>query len=143
MSLRLSLSALVALAFALLATTLCAASPARLVQRQAPNTGFAGDPLSQTASLNMTSFVIPLKKDAVQKMVGHRALLPVKGLPQGYLKDDEHPLVLSVGKLNDIRQIIVQIQELQVRKATREIEVNRDLDIDRPRPLCVHRSPWH
>lgn len=89
---------------------------AALDSRQAPNTGYNGDPISQTASLNQTSFVVPIKKTMASQIVGNRKLLPVKGLPNGYLKSDEHPLVISVGKLYDIRQIVVQIQQLQVRE---------------------------
>lgn len=117
------------------AVTLAVASPiSPLLERQAANPGFANDPLSQTASLNLTSFVLPIKKTMAQQMVGSdRKLLPVKGLPQGYLADDEHPLVVSVGKLNDIRQIIVQIQQLQVRRCAR----------GRERAQLTSSSPLH
>ncbi|CAO1621727.1 unnamed protein product [Sympodiomycopsis kandeliae] len=83
-------------------------------RRQVGNPSYANDPLSQTASLNFTSFVLPIKKTEAQKLVGNRNLLTPQGLPMGYLKEDEHPYVVTFGQLYDIRQAVLQIKELQL-----------------------------
>lgn len=85
-----------------------------LEPRQAPNTIYAEDPLSQTASLNATFFVVPIPKSEALKMTKGRKLLPPRGLPQGFLKDDEHPYVLTVGLFHDIRQATLEIPNLSV-----------------------------
>ncbi|CAO1621719.1 unnamed protein product [Sympodiomycopsis kandeliae] len=107
---RLPTTLLTLLAFAL--TTIVASPFNLLAQRQAPNPSFYHDPFSQTASYNLTVFVLKIDKGSAQKLARGRKLLPVQGLPAGYLGEDEHPIIFLTGLLYDIRQIILNIKQL-------------------------------
>lgn len=85
-----------------------------LARRQAPNTLYASDPENQTASFNGTYFVVAIPKAEAQKMAGNRALLPPRGLPDGFIGADKHPYVLTVGLFHDIRQETLEIPNLGV-----------------------------
>lgn len=86
------------------------------VARQAPNLLYPGDPVGQTASWNLTAFVLPISKSLAQSMSGGHKLLPPRGLPAGYIGADQHPLILYGGLEHDIRQLDVTIPNLVVSK---------------------------
>ncbi|CAO1626478.1 unnamed protein product [Jaminaea pallidilutea] len=92
--------------------TVAAVLPSAFAPRQAPNTLYQGDPASQTASLNFTSFVFGIKRHDAEKLAGGHKILPAQGLPQGYIKDDEVPVVFLAGLFHDIRQLTLKIPNL-------------------------------
>ena len=102
------------IALGLAAITGASASPMTVMSRQAPNPSYQHDPFSQTASYNLTAFMLPMKKTVVSHLSGGRKLLMPQGIPQGMLKSDEHPVLYVTGLLYDIRQGPLQIQQLQV-----------------------------
>lgn len=110
------------LALTLLSTTLTFSYPLNstnwpkwhLDPRQAPNPSYPNDPFSQTASYNLTAFLLPIKKNIASQLVGGRQLLDVVGLSNTTLQPDEHPLVFVTGLLFDIRQGPLNIQQLLV-----------------------------
>lgn len=97
-------------------STAAPANGANVSARQAPNPDYDKDPINQTASYNVTSFLLPIKKDTAAGMVDGLDLLdiPRGALPDGYLKEDEHVLLCMSGLLYDIKQLVVEIQQLQV-----------------------------
>ncbi|PWN31135.1 hypothetical protein BDZ90DRAFT_230128 [Jaminaea rosea] len=99
-----------------LATAAIALSHTPFASRQAPNTIYPSDPVGQTASWNLTAFALPIKKSLAQSMANGHKLLPVRGLPAGYLKEDEHPLILYGGLQHDIRQVGVTIPNLVIQR---------------------------
>lgn len=107
---RLPLLLLTILSLAL-TTSLVSSNP---VRRQAPNPTYQNDPFNQTASYNLTTFVFKVDKQSVYKMIGDHKLLTPKGLPDGWVGPDEHPVVLMTGLLYDIRQAILNIKQLLV-----------------------------
>ena len=48
-----------------------------------------------TAAANFTFHLAPVSKTLAQQMAGKLQLLPPTGLPDGFLKDDEHVLFFS------------------------------------------------
>lgn len=109
-----SLITLVLLAIAYAGT----ASARPLSPRQAPNPSYVHHPFSQTASYNLTAFMLPIKKNVASHLSGGRKLLTPQGIPEGMLKSDEHPVLYVTGLLYDIRQGPLQIQQLQVSAGT-------------------------
>lgn len=96
-------------AFLCLLANAASAMPAR---RQAPNPSYPSDPLSQTASYNLTAFLLPIQKSVAEDLSRGRRLLEPQGLPDGFLQPDEHPLVYVTGLLGDIRQGPLHIEEI-------------------------------
>lgn len=84
------------------------------VKRQAPNTIYNGNELVQTGSWNLTHFILPISKTEAQSLAGDLNLLTPTGLPDDFLKEDEHPLFFTTGLQADIRQIELRVDELLV-----------------------------
>lgn len=129
------------LSLLLLATAAIALPRTPFASRQAPNTIYPSDPLGQTASWNLTAFALPIKKSLAQSMANGHKLLPVRGLPAGYLKEDEHPLILYGGLQHDIRQVGVTIPNLVVSISLLSLSHRAVLRIGHP--FFRHRSNRH
>lgn len=56
--------------------------------------------------------LLPVKKEVAQKLAGGRELLTPTGLPDGYLKDDEHLLVVTSAYMSDIRMLDLRVDRL-------------------------------
>ncbi|CAD6924314.1 unnamed protein product [Tilletia controversa] len=70
---------------------------------QGPNTISSVYPNDQTASMNLTAWLVPVTKTEASKLAGGRTLLRPSGLPSGYsLGEDQHPVLFLTGLYTDI-----------------------------------------
>ncbi|CAO1621723.1 unnamed protein product [Sympodiomycopsis kandeliae] len=68
------------------------------------NPSFGNGIYNQTANYNLTVFVVKIDKGSAKELAGGKSLLPVQGLPDGYLTEEEHPIIFLTGSLSDYRQ---------------------------------------
>lgn len=87
------------------------ASP--LGKRQGVNEVYPGNEAQQTAALNTTYYFVPIAAEEARSLAGGRALLKPKGLPEGYLKDDEHVLFVQDGYTTDIRMLDLRVDHIR------------------------------
>ena len=101
--------ALVSLTFSLVS--------ARIERRQAPNQMYINNPADMTASLNFTSFIVPIPISEAQSLASPYQLILDHGLAASVIPSGYFPLQLNPGYLYDIRQrpantIPLQVQQL-------------------------------
>lgn len=109
--------------------------PSAFAPRQAPNTLYQGDPASQTASLNFTSFVFGIKRHDAEKLAGGHKILPAQGLPQGYIKDDEVPVVFLGGFLGWLK-----LSKSPVTSERSDADMSAYPSLSFPQPVCSMTS---
>lgn len=93
------------------------AVPATLETRQAPNQVAINDPTDQTASLNVTMFILPIPLSEASSIASPYKLLPNHGLPTSVIPDGYFPIQVRANYFYDIRQKALGIP-LQVPQLT-------------------------
>ncbi|CAD6979644.1 unnamed protein product, partial [Tilletia controversa] len=85
-----------------------------LVSRQAPNTVSYMYPNNQTASYNVTAWLVPITVAQAASMAGGKSLIRPTGLPGGFsITTGQHLMLIVGGYFHDIRQLnLLTVQEL-------------------------------
>ncbi|CAD6947746.1 unnamed protein product [Tilletia caries] len=85
-----------------------------MVARQAPNTVSSMYPSNQTASYNLTAWLVPITNAQATSMAGGKSLIHPTGLPGSFsITTGQHLMLIVNGYFFDIRQLnLLTVQEL-------------------------------
>ncbi|CAD6886115.1 unnamed protein product [Tilletia caries] len=85
-----------------------------MVPRQAPNTVSSMYPSNQTASYNLTAWLVPITNAQATSMAGGKSLIHPTGLPGSFsITTGQHLMLIVNGYFFDIRQLnLLTVQEL-------------------------------
>jgi hypothetical protein len=75
---------------------------------------YPGNEAAMTASQNPMIFLLPILQSLARALGGGHALLPLQGLPSGFLARDKYPIPVQLGNTFNIRMNDLHIDQISV-----------------------------